>query len=285
MRFAITLTDRFKVLLDLALLAGWQPLKIFTCPLDGKIHDNRQVVEQAARLGIPVQLSPMTEADLAALAAQGCEALLLGSYDWKVPDWRPYLAHAVNFHPSLLPEARGPFPLVRAILEQRSQWGVSCHVVEPRFDSGALLDQQLFTLSPDETLATLEWKCQLALEQLGRRVIADFSRLWQQAKPQGPGSYWSRWGEAERTLNLRGPLDVILRQLRAFGDINCLAEANGVGFVVHRAHGWLEPHSHTPGTLLRSVDLSMLFAVQDGYLVISEWSVQSPGAISGRRPF
>jgi methionyl-tRNA formyltransferase len=81
------------------LLAGWQPLKIFTCPLDGKIHDNRQVVEQAARLGIPVQLSPMTEADLAALAAQGCEALLLGSYDWKVPDWRPYLPHAVNFHP------------------------------------------------------------------------------------------------------------------------------------------------------------------------------------------
>jgi methionyl-tRNA formyltransferase len=122
--------------------------------------------------------------------------------------------------------------------------GVSCHVVEPRFDSGALLDQQLFALSPDETLATLEWKCQLALEQLGRRVIADFASLWQQARPQGPGSYWPRWSDAERTLNLRGPLDAILRQLRAFGDINCLAEANGVGFVVHRAHGWLEPQPH-----------------------------------------
>ncbi|WP_059284443.1 formyltransferase family protein [Aquitalea magnusonii] len=159
MRFAITLTDRFKVLLDTALQAGWQPLKIFTSPLDGKIHDNRQVIEQAARLGIPVQLSPITEADLAALAAQGCETLLLGSYDWRVPNWRPYLAHAVNFHPSPLPEARGPFPLVRAILEQKAEWGVSCHVVEQDFDSGALLDRQLFAMAADETLNTLEWKC------------------------------------------------------------------------------------------------------------------------------
>ncbi len=285
MRFAITLTDRFKVLLDIALQAGWQPLKIFTSPLDGKIHDNRLVIEQAARLGIPVQLSPITEADLAALATQGCETLLLGSYDWRVPNWRPHLAHAVNFHPSPLPEARGPFPLVRAILEQRAEWGVSCHVVEQDFDSGALLDQQRFAMAADETLNTLEWKCQLALEQLGRRVIADFPTLWQQAQPQGPGSYWPRWSEAERTLDLTGPLASIQRQLRAFGDINCLAEANGVGFVVHRAQGWLEPHAFKPGTLVRSVDLSMLFAVADGFLVISEWSVQAPGVVSGRRPF
>jgi len=285
MRFAITLTDRFKVLLDLALQAGWQPLKIFTSPLDGQIHDNRQVIEQAARLGIPVQLSPMTEADLAALAAQGCDVLLLGSYDWKVPNWRPYLAHAVNFHPSPLPEARGPYPLVRAILEQRSHWGVSCHVVEQDFDSGALLDQHTFAMSPDETLHTLEWKCHLALEQVGRRVIQQFASQWQQAQPQAAGSYWPRWSEAERTLDLSGPLADIQRQLRAFGDINCLAMANGVSFIVHRAHGWLEVHGFKPGTLVRSVDMSMLLAVQDGFLAVSEWSVQSPGAISGRRPF
>lgn len=285
MRFAITLTDRFKPLLDIALQAGWQPLKLFTSPLDGKIHDNRQVIEQAARLGIPVQLSPMTPADLAALAAQGCEALLLGSYDWKIPDWRPHLAHAVNFHPSPLPEGRGPYPMVRAILEQRAVWGVSCHVVEPSFDSGALLDQQLFALSTEETLHTLEWKCQRALEQLARRVIPQFAAQWQQARPQGRGSYWPRWSEAERTLDLSGPLAVIQRQLRAFGDINCLAVANDVGFIVHRAHGWLEQHDCKPGSLVGSVDLCMLFAVADGFLAVSEWSVQAPGAISGRRPF
>lgn len=285
MRFAITLTDRFKVLLDIALQAGWRPLKIFTSPLDGKIHDNRQVIEQAARLGIPLQLSPITDADLATLAAQGCDTLLLGSYDWRVPDWRPHLAHAVNFHPSPLPEGRGPYPLVRAILEQRPMWGVSCHVVEQDFDSGAVLDQQLFAMAADETLSTLEWKCQLALEQLARRVIPEFATQWQQAQPQATGSYWPRWSEAERTLDLSGPLASIQRQLRAFGDINCLAEANGVGFVVHRAQGWLEPHAFKPGTLVRSVDLSMLFAVADGFLVISEWSVQAPGVVSGRRPF
>jgi len=284
-RFAITLTDRFRVLLDVCLQAGWQPLKIFTPPMDGPIHGNRQVIEQAAQLGIPLQLSRMSQADLAELSAQGCETLLLGSYDWKIPDWRPYLSHAVNFHPSPLPEGRGPYPLVRAILEQRSQWGMSCHVVEPELDSGALLDQQLFALEPDETLGTLEWKCNLALGTLAGRVINNFTDRWQHARPQGEGSYWPRWDEAERTLDFSGQLATILRQLRAFGDINCLAKANGIQFIVHRAHGWHASHGFKPGTLLSTVDLSMLFALADGFLVVSEWSLQPPSAINGRRPF
>lgn len=275
MRFAITAIDRFQGVLDAFLEAGWEALKLFSVPVNNVTEHNSEVIARARSVGADIQLSRMSERDLAELAVRGCEALIVASYDWRVPDWRPYLRYACNFHPSPLPEGRGPYPLVRAVLEERPHWGVTCHVVEHAFDSGAILAQECFPCSRDECHESLLAKTQWAAQRLAGRVARDFPALWENARPQAGGSTWGRWTEAERTLNFTRPVADLMRQLRAFGLLECLAEVNGVRVYVRRAHGWTAPHAHAPGTVVFRESRTLVVAVADGYLALVEWALVS----------
>ncbi|OQS44528.1 methionyl-tRNA formyltransferase [Chromobacterium haemolyticum] len=283
MRFAITLSDRFKPVLDVCLHAGWQPLKLFCTPVDHRMHHHKESLAAAERLGVPVQLSRMRERDLLELAEQDCEVLLVASYNWRVPDWEPYLNYAVNFHPSPLPIGRGPYPMVRAILDGHRQWGCSCHQLTREMDAGDVLAQEQFALRPDETHESLDAKLQLALYRLAGRVAGDFASLWEQAQPQGENSsYWPLWRDEERVLDFSLPVEDVMRRVRAFGDFECLVAVNGVTVHVHRAQGWRESHAYPPGSLILSNALSLLVAAADGMVLISEWSLNPPGGVSGR---
>ena len=48
------------------------------------------------------------------------------------------LPEIYNIHPSLLPKHRGAFPMFWAILKN-SQFGISCHTIAPKIDSGQIL--------------------------------------------------------------------------------------------------------------------------------------------------
>ena len=77
MKFAFAGIDFFGDVFEGVLAAGWEPLKLFTRPCDGVYDHNETVVERARRLRLPIQLSPIGVDDLAALGAQGCEALVV----------------------------------------------------------------------------------------------------------------------------------------------------------------------------------------------------------------
>lgn len=48
----------------------------------------------------------------------------------------------LNVHPSLLPDLRGPAPIIHTLLKHRSHTGVTLQTMHPtRFDHGAILDQ------------------------------------------------------------------------------------------------------------------------------------------------
>ncbi|OHX11619.1 methionyl-tRNA formyltransferase [Chromobacterium sphagni] len=284
MRFAITLSDRFKPVLDVFLQAGWQPVKLFCTPVDHRMHHHKASLAFAEQRKLPLQLSPMQPRDLQDLAEQGCEALLVASYNWRIPDWTPYLKHAVNFHPSPLPIGRGPYPQVRAILEGHREWACTCHKVGVDFDTGDMLAQERFPLSETESHQTLDIKLQLALHRLSRAVANNFEPLWREAAPQGEGgSYWPLWTDQDRTLDFNRPLADLLRQLRAFGDFECAATINKITIFIHRAEGWVESHGFAPGSLIYSQAEQLLVATCDGMLLISEWSLYGPDAIVGRQ--
>ncbi|MFK7090614.1 formyltransferase family protein [Chromobacterium violaceum] len=283
MRFAITLSDRFKPVLDVFLQAGWQPLKVFCTPVDHRMHHNKLSVAFAEQRKLPLQLSPLRTHDLAELAEQGCEALLVGSYNWRIPDWTPYLKYAVNFHPSPLPLGRGPYPQVRALLDGHREWACTCHKVGPDFDAGDILDQERFPLGEADSHQMLDIKLQLALHRLSHRLAHDFDRLWRDARPQGEGgSYWPLWTDHDRMLDFSRTTAELLRQVRAFGDFECAAVVNNVTFFVHRAEGWTETHNFAPGSLIYSQNEQLLVATADGMLLISEWSLYGPDAVTGR---
>jgi methionyl-tRNA formyltransferase len=281
MRFAITATDRYLNVMQAFLSRGWTPLKVFTNSVDQRVHRNKEVIELAQKLKIDVQLSRLSHENLRELADRGCEALIVASYSWRIGDWRPYLKYAVNFHPSPLPRGRGAYPAPVPILERSNSWGVSCHKVELEFDAGDMLNTIEFPISPDDDHDSVDLKIQLANQRLAGEVADRFVELWDRARPQGEGSYYPLWSDQDRSLDFSHTVAQILRRVRAFGPVECLARVNDVTLFVRRAVGWLETHRVLAGTVVYANGPSVVVAVADGFVALTEWSLLSPEAPTG----
>ena len=268
MQFAITAVDRYLGVFEAFVDAGWTPLKLFTVPLKAGLANQQAVIAFAEKHGAAIQLSRMTVCDLEELREQGCEALIVASYDWKICDWRPFLKYAVNFHSSPLPDGRGPYPVVRAILENRDFWGVACHRLSPQIDSGEILATEEFPLRPDECHESLDLKIQMAARRLAVRVAARFAELWDQASPQEGGAYWKRLELADHVVDLGRPVENVMRHFRAFGDNGSLVNIGKTWMTVKRAVGWEERHSHAPGVVVHVFNQSIVVAALDGYIAL-----------------
>ncbi|WP_230532491.1 methionyl-tRNA formyltransferase [Microvirga roseola] len=277
MRFAFAgidfLGDVFGTLLD----KGWEPIKLFSRPCDGIYDFNDATIARARSLRLPVQLTRIRPSDLAGLKAMRCDALVVAGYPWLVTSWEAHLRYAVNFHPSPLPEARGPYPLFQAILGAVPEWGVTAHVLEPAFDTGAIVAQQRFRLSENETHDTLLARCQMASRTIAARIAEDLPRLWADAQPQGPGSYWPRITQAQRTIDWTRSVRDALRTIRAFGSIEAFAQVDSRYLYVWDAAGWEEPHLHRPGALVHRHRNHLVVAAGDGFVQLTGWSPYAPG--------
>jgi methionyl-tRNA formyltransferase len=122
----------------------------------------------------------------------------------------------LNFHPAPLPDFRGVGGYNVAILDGLPEWGVSCHFVDERFDTGDIVDVQRFPIDPEaETAYSLDLRSQERLLALFQEVMAvalggdELPRT-----PQGEGRYVSR-EEFEALRRIR-PGDDVERKLRAF---------------------------------------------------------------------
>ena len=284
MRFAITLTDRYLGICEGLVASGWEPVKVFTTPVDQRIHQHRASIDYAMARRLPIQISPMTERDLEGLAALGCAVLVVASYAWRIGDWGRYLPYAINFHPSPLPLGRGPYPQVQAILGDYREWGVSCHRIDPGFDSGPVLATRRFPLAGDESHDSLDLRIQLAGRALAEDIGRNFQERWAHAEPQQEGSYFSWWTPQDRTLDFARPLAWNLRRLRAFGPLECLAALNGATLHVRRAVGWEERHGYDPGTVIRVSVMRLVVAVPDGFLALLDWSLHAADQPIGTPP-
>ncbi|SCZ11435.1 methionyl-tRNA formyltransferase [Microvirga guangxiensis] len=277
MRFAFAgidfLGDVFETLID----RGWQPVKLFSRPCDGIYDFNEATVSRARSLRLPIQMSRILPSDLAGLKALRCDALVVAGYPWLVKGWEPHVPYAFNFHPSPLPHGRGPYPLFKAILDELPEWGVTAHALEPFFDTGPILTQARFALSPQETHDTLLAKCQMAAKGMAIHLAEDLPRLWREARPQGSGSYWPRITQSERTVRWTGSVDEVLRTIRAFGSIEAFAQVDSRYLYLWEASGWPETHDFRPGTLVHRHRRHMVVAARDGFVQITGWSPYAPG--------
>jgi methionyl-tRNA formyltransferase len=122
----------------------------------------------------------------------------------------------LNFHPAPLPDYRGVGGYNVAILEGLPAWGVSCHFVDERFDTGDLVEVERFAIDEHaETAFSLDLKSQEHLLTLFQRVLQralDGEPLPRAS--QGDGRYVSRAEFDE--LRVVQPGDDISRKLRAF---------------------------------------------------------------------
>ena len=100
----------------------------------------------------------------------------------------------LNFHPAPLPDMRGLAGYNVAVLEGMSEWGVSCHFVDPEFDTGDLVEVNRFPIDPDTATAfSVDLESQEHLLELFERVMGRALAGEELPRtPQGPGRYVTR---------------------------------------------------------------------------------------------
>ena len=121
----------------------------------------------------------------------------------------PTLA-CLNIHPSLLPDAKGVDPVFQSLLHGGPPLGVTVHFMNPQFDAGKILAQQLIDPRPGASvfeLTALLYRtgAELLASAVGRVAAGDRGTA-----QGGPGTYQS-WPTAAETTALRHQGGVLLR--------------------------------------------------------------------------
>lgn len=81
----------------------------------------------------------------------------------------------VNIHPSLLPKYRGPNPYLQTILNGEEFSGVTLHLVEKGYDTGAILLQEKVKILPTDTSKELRERTVLAARKLVTQLFNELN--------------------------------------------------------------------------------------------------------------
>lgn len=86
------------------------------------------------------------------------DVMLVGTWGEKIKKEifnTPVIA-SVNVHPSLLPKYRGPNPYLQNILHRETKSGLTFHLINEKFDEGAILTQKQIQILPNDTSKELK---------------------------------------------------------------------------------------------------------------------------------
>ena len=177
------------------------------------------VKKLALEKGIEV-FQPLTLKDAGAqakIAAIGAEVMVVAAYGLILPQAVLDLPRfgCLNIHASLLPRWRGAAPIQRALLAGDAETGVCIMQMEAGLDTGPVLLREAFTITPDDTSATLHDR----LAALGARLVVEaLGKLPLPATPQvlEGVTYAQKIGKAEAVIDWSQSAAELDRHIRAF---------------------------------------------------------------------
>lgn len=124
----------------------------------------------------------------------------------------------INAHPSLLPKYRGPNPYLQSIKHLEKESGVTFHLMDENFDTGAILLQKIIKIEPTDTgnelrertyPAAREGICEL-MKELDHEIIVPV------AQEDKYASYFPQISEQEVMLNFFKPAEEVAAHIRSF---------------------------------------------------------------------
>ena len=124
----------------------------------------------------------------------------------------------INCHPSLLPKYRGPNPYAQVILNGETKTGVTFHLVDENYDTGAILSQTEVEIKPDDTGGSLKARCaNTANTAIGKLLLQmDNEMILPVNQKEELASYQPQITEKDVLLNFEHTADSIDRRIRAF---------------------------------------------------------------------
>jgi len=174
----------------------------------------------AYRNGVPVLwLDRMDRTELKAIRALGADLIIacgFGIIFNKALLDLPSIG-CMNVHSSLLPNHRGPSPFAHVILAKRDESGVTFHVMDEKIDTGDILHQATFPITPLDTGLSVYHRSSLIACEHILDVVDDIELNGFCGRPQDPAdaSYDPRMTHEGAMIDWRQPAE----------DIECLVRA------------------------------------------------------------
>lgn len=124
----------------------------------------------------------------------------------------------INVHPALLPKYRGPNPYLQAIWHMEAQTGVTFHLMDEKYDSGPILQQNLIEIKPTDTGDELRQKAALKAREgiceLLNRLEEDI--IIPLVQDEKRASYYPQISEDDVMLDFSKPAVEVSAHIRAF---------------------------------------------------------------------
>lgn len=142
----------------------------------------------------------------------------------------------LNVHPSLLPKYRGPNPYMQTILHGEKFSGVTLHLMDEGFDSGAILSQKKVEILDTDTSKELREKSVRVARELVREFITDLNEkiIMPIAQVEKNSTYFENITGDERMLDFtKQSSEEIIRTVRALHPfLPCYITCQNLFFIV-----------------------------------------------------
>lgn len=182
-----------------------------------EIYGYRTAVDACERHGIQYLETLQPNQKIDEISRLGKPDFIVAAYYGRIlsPDIiRSARLGAINVHPGIFPRYRGTFPTPWYILNGEDRFGIAVHYIDEGVDSGPVLVQKTFEISPEETGHSLYRN---TMKRAAEVLIENFDNISSGAikeLPQaGYGSYYSSV-ETRYKIDWNLNCETILRRIR-----------------------------------------------------------------------
>jgi methionyl-tRNA formyltransferase len=122
----------------------------------------------------------------------------------------------INFHPSLLPDYRGPSPVQWALLNNESKTGVTAHYIDEGIDTGPIIDKIVVKIEKKDTINLLLKKIHKSAGDLAFRIFQNTHLLENNYKQIKTGTYYKKPIGLD-IISKSDTKETIINKIKAFG--------------------------------------------------------------------
>ena len=159
----------------------------------------------------------------------------------------------INFHYGLLPQCRGPQPILRHLLNNDKEAGVTVHKVDEGIDTGAIIIQEKIPIEDNDTYGTLQSKLAfLAAKQAANllKILSYGTMIPAAAQDETKAAYYEMPVAKELTINwTEMTAEQIVRLVNACNPWNKGAGTTVNDWLIGVAEAEISENAYTDGTL------------------------------------